>query len=364
MSSPQLLSTPLFPAHQTAGAVFIDFAGWSMPLRYGSQTAEHLAVRERAGLFDVSHMLAVDIRGADARRLARRVLSNDINRVIRPGGAVYGCMLNPQGGVVDDAIWWVFNERHQLVVLNAACRESDLAWLGQQAEGMRVSITPRARHGLLALQGPHACDLLASALPRYALNELAPMQARMEGEAVISRSGYTGEDGVELILPEDQLTHAWRTLLAAQAVPCGLGARDSLRLEAGMMLYGNELTPQISPLEAGIGWCVDISDPERNFIGRSALEAQRASGKQRRLVGLVLKKGVLRAGCTVHAPSGEQVGIVTSGGYSPFLKASIALALLNAQADTGGELAVTIRSGMHSVQVVSPPFVRKGKILV
>ena len=356
-----LNSTPLFSSHQSAGAALIDFAGWHMPLRYQSQQAEHLAVRQHAGVFDVSHMLAVDITGTDARRLARLVLSNDIDRVVTPGGALYGCMLNPQGGVVDDTIWWVDNAQHLLVVLNAANREGDLAWLQKHAEGMDVAIVPRYNHGIIAVQGPAALELVSKALPQYSGDQLSPMHARFSGDAVISRTGYTGEDGLELILPASELEPAWNALLAQGITPCGLGARDSLRLEAGMMLYGNELSPQITPLEAGIGWCVNHSDPKRNFIGKEALQQQQ-NKLHRHLLGLLLGKGMLRAGYRVCTPDGKLVGNITSGSFSPFLNASIAMALLDA--GVGDTLAVDIRSTLHQVRVVMLPFVRRGKILI
>ena len=364
MPTPNTKLTPLYAAHQSSGAVFTDFVGWSMPLRYGSHTQEHLAVRNKAGMFDVSHMLAVDITGPDARFFARRVFSNDIDHITLPGGALYGCLLNHQGGVIDDTIWWMWSETELLVVLNAGGRDTDLAWLNQQAAGLDIAITPRLEHGILAVQGPEARALCRLALPDFDTDGLDPMQARQLGDIVISRSGYTGEDGLELILPAHRLTTVWEALLNAGVVPCGLAARDSLRLEAGMRLYGNDLSESISPLEAGIGWCVNFSDPHRDFIGRQALEQQKSDATHRRCVGLLLPKGVLRAGYPLFTEQEVAIGTVTSGGFSPCMKCAIGFGLVDTKIAKGTTLQVEIRSKLFPVQVVASVFVRKGAIQV
>ncbi|MFU8821126.1 MAG: glycine cleavage system aminomethyltransferase GcvT [Gammaproteobacteria bacterium] len=353
--------TPLHGEHERLGARIVDFGGWDMPLHYGSQVEEHHAVRSDAGLFDVSHMTVVDLEGPEARAWLRRLLANDVARLQSPGKALYTCMLNEDGGVIDDLIvYYLGPERFRLVV-NAATRAKDLAWLERQAAGAGLSVLERPELAMLAVQGPNARAKAAALLRaegRAAALELEPFTAVQVGELFVARTGYTGEDGWEIILPGDQAAEAWRALVAAGIRPCGLGARDTLRLEAGMNLYGQDMDETTSPLESGLGWTVAWEPAEREFIGRAALEAQRAAGPGRRLVGLLLEdRGVLRAHQRIVTATGE--GEVTSGTFSPTLGRSIGFARVPAGA--GERVQVDVRGRLLEARVVRPPFVRNGK---
>lgn len=353
--------TPLYEQHVAAGAKVVDFAGWDMPLHYGSQVEEHHAVRQGAGMFDVSHMCAVDVTGTGAQDFLRRLLANDIAR-IAAGKAQYSCMLNPAGGVIDDLISYFVAPEFYRVVVNAGTAGKDIAWLHQQAEGANVSILPRRDLGIIAVQGPQARELATPFLPtglQAAVAELKPFSCAFADDRLIGRTGYTGEDGFECILPAAELVDFWTALLAAGVKPCGLGARDTLRLEAGMNLYGQDMNEDVSPLAAGLAWTVALEPASRDFIGRAALEAQ--AGNAPSFLGLVLEgRGVMRAHQTVHCPQGE--GEITSGGFSPTMNASIALARL--PADASGPVEVVIRDKRIPARIVKPPFVRHGKILI
>ena len=353
--------TPLHGEHEALGARLVDFGGWDMPLHYGSQVEEHHAVRDDAGMFDVSHMTVVDVEGAGARKWLRRLLANDVARAREPGKAIYTCMLNEQGGVIDDLIVYHLGPESFRMVVNAATRTKDLAWLRRQAEGAKVTVTERTELAMIAVQGPHACDRAAALLPeadRAAALALAPFNAARFGDLFVARTGYTGEDGWEIILPADAAVTAWRAVLAAGLRPGGLGARDTLRLEAGMNLYGQDMDEQTTPLESGLGWTVAWEPAERDFIGREALEAQRAAGQARKLVGLLLEdRGVLRAHQRVVTPAGD--GEVTSGSFSPTLGRSIGFARVPAQA--GERVEVDVRGRLLAARIVRPPFVRNGK---
>ncbi|HEX9183512.1 MAG TPA: glycine cleavage system aminomethyltransferase GcvT [Burkholderiales bacterium] len=353
--------TPLHAAHLAAGARLVDFAGWEMPLHYGSQIDEHHAVRGDAGVFDVSHMMALDIEGEGARAFLRRVLANDVARLARPGTALYSCLLAEDGGILDDLIaYWLDGARFRLV-LNAATAEADLAWLGRQAGG-DVRLRPRRDLCILAVQGPRAREKFAQALPelRAAASPLAPFGSAEHEDAFVARTGYTGEDGLELMLPAARAAQAWQRLLAAGARPCGLGARDTLRLEAGMLLYGQDMDTDVTPLECGLGWTVNPASA-RDFVGKQALLA-RASRFQ--TLGLVLETqgGLMRAHQAVRTAHGE--GAVTSGSFSPTLRASIALARLPLACRAGERVQVAVRDRQLEARVVKPPFVRQGRILV
>jgi aminomethyltransferase len=353
--------TPLYGEHQRHGARIVDFGGWDMPLHYGSQVDEHHAVRADAGLFDVSHMTVVDVEGRDARPWLQRVLANDVARLQAPGKALYSCMLNEAGGVIDDLIvYYLAPDRFRMVV-NAATRAKDLAWLEQHARGTGLRVQERPELAMLAVQGPNACSKAAVLLPadaRAAALGLKPFTCLQSGELFVARTGYTGEDGWEIILPGSQAAESWRTLVAAGIRPCGLGARDTLRLEAGMNLYGQDMDESTSPLESGLGWTIAWEPAERDFVGRKALEAQRAAGPARKFVGLLLEdRGVLRAHQRVVAPAGE--GEVTSGGFSPTLGRSIGFARVPAAA--GEHVEVDVRGRMLKARVVRPPFVRNGQ---
>ena len=354
--------TPLFSEHERLGARIVPFGGWDMPLHYGSQLDEHHAVRQQAGVFDVSHMRPVDIQGADALSFLQRLLANDVAKLKQPGKALYSCMLNAEGGVIDDLICYYLGPNRYRAVVNAATADKDLAWMHVCLQSASVGINSRDDLALLAVQGPEARAQAASLLP-VALREpalaLKPFFATEQGDWLVGRTGYTGEDGFEIMLPAAEVVELWRALLAVGVIPCGLGARDTLRLEAGMNLYGQDMSEEVGPLESGLDWTVAFAPRERDFIGRAALEAQQASGELRQVVGLLLTgRGVLRS----HQPvlvNDQPVGEVTSGGFSPTLQRSIALARV--EPGIGDQCAVEIRGKAVPARVVKPPFVRHGE---
>jgi aminomethyltransferase len=352
--------TPLYAAHLAAGARMVDFGGWEMPINYGSQLEEHHTVRRAAGMFDVSHMTVVDIYGNDARGYLSHLLANDVARLQAPGKALYSCMLNEAGGVIDDLITYFLRDDWFRVVVNAATRKKDLAWMLEQADGFDVSVIEQVGMAMIAVQGPEARALAAPLLDAADAERalaLKPFSAIECGQLFVARTGYTGEDGFELVMPSAEAEPFWNRLLAAGVQPCGLGARDTLRLEAGMNLYGQDMDETVSPLESGLAWTLALDD-ERQFVGRAALEAQRSAGVARKLVGLVLEeRGVLRHGQRVICPAGD--GEITSGSYSPTLERAIALARVPAA--TGAECEVDIRGKLLKARVVRPPFVRNGQ---
>ena len=357
--------TALHAEHVALGARMVPFGGWDMPLHYGSQLDEHHAVRRAAGVFDVSHMRAVDVAGADARPYLRRLLANDVAKLKAAGKALYSCMLDPRGGVIDDLIVYHLDASWFRVVLNAATTAKDLAWMRAGTSGLAVELRPRTDLAMLAVQGPAARGLVEPLLPatlREPAAALRPFFAVAAGDWLVARTGYTGEDGVEVMVPDAEVVDLWRSLLAAGVRPCGLGARDTLRLEAGMNLYGQDMDETVSPLESGLAWTVAFDPPDRDFTGRAALDAQRERGGLRRFVGLVLlDRGVLRPHQKVFAGDRE-MGEITSGGFAPTLDRSIALARV--QHDLGDRCAVEIRGKRLAAAVVEPPFVRNGQVLV
>ncbi len=356
--------TPLYDQHVAAGARIVDFGGWDMPVAYGSQIEEHHAVRRDAGMFDVSHMCTIDLRGAGARALLMRLLANDVGRLTAPGKALYSCMLRPDGGVIDDLIVYFLDERWFRLVVNAGTAERDLAWIRERAREIGVAVVPRRDLAMIAVQGPNARARAGALLPAACRTQAAALGVFFGtpcDEWFIARTGYTGEDGYEIMLPAEQAPAFWQLLLAAGAVPCGLGARDTLRLEAGMNLYGNDMDETVSPLESGLAWTVAL-DGRRDFIGREALEAERSAGPARKLVGLLLlERGVLRSHQRVVA-NGAGEGEVTSGTFSPTLERSIGLARVPAA--TGGSVNVDIRGRLLPARVVKPPFAKNGKVMV
>jgi aminomethyltransferase len=368
------LKTALYDTHVQQGAKIVDFGGWEMPLHYGSQVEEHHAVRRDAGMFDVSHMGVVDLTGERVRDFLRYLLANDVGRLTVPGKALYSCMLLPNGGVIDDLIvYFISNDRFRVVV-NAGTREKDLAWIRRYAADFRVTVTLRQELAMIAIQGPHAREktlpLLAPA-QRAAADGLAPFCAAAAGSWFLARTGYTGEDGFEVMMPADQAVKTWNALRARGIQPAGLGARDTLRLEAGMNLYGNDMDEQHHPLESGLAWTVAFEPRDRDFLGRHALENLRDAGGDQ-LVGLLLEeRGVLRshqkvvvarsAGAT-DGSSVPPMGEVTSGTFSPTLSRSIALARVPRTAAVA--VQVEIRGKMHAARIVKPPFVRHGKALI
>ena len=356
--------TPLYDQHLALGAKMVDFGGWDMPLHYGSQVEEHHQVRRDCGVFDVSHMTVVDVSGEQARDYLQRLLANDVARLKSTGRALYTAMLNERGGVIDDLIVYLTDWGYRLVV-NASTRDKDLAWMQAQAAGFAVEVRERPELAMLAIQGPHArarTSELVSQARAGLIHDLKPFQGMADGDWFIGRTGYTGEDGLEIILPAEQAPDFLSELVGAGIPPIGLGARDTLRLEAGLNLYGQDMTEDVSPLAANMGWTVAREPAERDFVGRAALEQQRAQGDLPKLVGLVLEeRGVLRAHQVVRV-NGVGDGEITSGSFSPTLGKSIALARV--PAGTAERAEVEIRGKWYPVRVVQPTFVRHGKVLV
>ena len=348
--------TPLYNEHLAANAKIVDFGGWDMPIHYGSQVEEHKQVREHAGMFDVSHMTVVDIEGPGAKAFLERLLANDVNRLKINGKALYSAMLNEEGGVIDDLIVYR-NDPDYLMVVNCATREKDLAWLSLQAGSFDCTVTERPELAIIAVQGPAAMDIVGEVRPAMAetLSSLKVYQGGWVGDAWVARTGYTGEKGVEIVLPAGDAVALWQALGAAGVAAIGLGARDTLRLEAGMNLYGSDMDEDVNPFESNMGGTVVLED--RDFIGRDAMLAV-ADAPARELVGLIMtERGVLRSHYPVY--SGEtEVGEITSGAFSPSLGHSIALARVTT---TDGPLTVGIRNKRMPVTHVTVPFVRNGK---
>jgi len=357
--------TSLYDKHLAAGGKMVDFAGWEMPIHYGSQVQEHHQVRRDAGIFDVSHMTIIDFSGPDTRNFLGKLLANDINRLKKNGKALYSCLLNEQAGVIDDLIVYYMNDDWFRMVVNAATREKDLAWIEKQSQQFDTTINERKNLAMLAVQGPHARDKAHKALGSKikTAQDLQPFFATNcvtdSGEIFVGRTGYTGEDGYEIVLPAEQAPQVWDTLLEAEIKPIGLGARDTLRLEAGMNLYGQDMDESTTPLESGLAWTIAWQPEERDFIGRDALQKQRDSGVDQKLVGLVLEeRGVIRNHQNVIV-EGVGEGEVTSGSFSPTLGCAIAFARVPAQ--TGTQCHVEIRGEKRLAKVVKPPFVRFGQ---
>ena len=357
--------TPLFEKHVELGAKIVDFGGWDMPVHYGSQLEEHHAVRQDAGVFDVSHMTVVELHGDQYLAYLDKLLANDINRMTRPGQAMYSAMLNESGYVLDDLIVYATGNPC-LTVVNCATREKDLAWMRKIAEPFAVEVIERADLAVLAIQGPAAIEKVLglassdqlSAEQKDTINALKLFQGAWADGWFIARTGYTGEKGLEIILPEKDAVAFWDALLATGVRPIGLGARDTLRLEAGMNLYGSDMDETVTPLESNMASTVFLDG--RDFIGAEALRHQRAEGEHAELVGLIMKgKGVLRSHYPVYS-EGEEVGETTSGAFSPTLQLGIALARVTR---TSSDMSVEIRGKMQPVECVSPSFVRNGKAI-
>ncbi|MHA6162630.1 glycine cleavage system aminomethyltransferase GcvT [Pseudomonas sichuanensis] len=356
--------TPLYDLHLALGAKTVDFGGWDMPLHYGSQVEEHHQVRSDCGVFDVSHMTVIDIDGCAATPWLQHLLANDVTRLDAPGKALYSPLLNADGGVIDDLIAYRTEDGYRLVA-NAATRDKVQAWLQAHSAGFAISFKLRPELAILAIQGPQAREKVAALLSpaRAALiRELRPFEGVAEGDWFIARTGYTGEDGLEIILPGAQAPAFFNDLVGAGIAPSGLGARDTLRLEAGMNLYGQDIDEAHTPLTSNLGWSIAWEPAGRDFIGRAGLLAEIEQGVQEKLVGLVLEeRGVLRAHQVVRV-SGIGEGEITSGSFSPTLSKSIALARVPIA--TGERAEVEIRGKWYPVRVVKPTFVRHGKILI
>ena len=353
------LRTPLYETHVAAGARMVDFGGWDMPVNYGSQIEEHHAVRKDAGMFDVSHMCVLDLTGARVREFLRHLLANDVAKLTTPGKALYSCMLREAGGVIDDLIVYFMTETWFRMVVNAGTRDKDIAWITEQAKTFAVNVKPRLDLAMIAVQGPNARAKAAKVLGADGerAQALGVFVGGEFGRYFIARTGYTGEDGWEVMLPATEAADIWRRFKDNGIAQCGLGARDTLRLEAGMNLYGNDMDENVSPLESGLAWTL-VFDGDRKFIGRAALEVQKQQGIARKLVGLLLEdRGVLRSHQRVITTGGD--GEITSGTFSPTLERSIALARVPSNAT--GTVQVDIRGKLLAARIVKYPFVRNGK---
>ena len=362
---PELIKTPLYNLHNELDAKIVNFGGWALPVNYGSQIEEHHAVRNDCGVFDVSHMTVSDISGNDTIPYLAKLLANDINKVIgKTGKALYSCMLNEQGGVIDDLIVYYINDNHCRLVTNASTNEKDMAWLNKHAENFNIEVSERPELALIAVQGPNALNKCSQLGDDSLVNTIQQLN-RFQGAFIdsnntqfVGRTGYTGEDGIELILTHDYAINFWKTLTQAGIQPCGLGARDTLRLEAGMSLYGNDLDEQHTPLDSGLGWTVKLDD-ERDFIGKAACN----NPTNYTMIGLVLlDKGVLRGHQEIQL-EGNKIGEITSGTFSPTLEKSIALARVNRNAELkpGQQVQIAVRKKLLNAEVVNYPFVNNSK---
>ncbi len=360
--------TPLHAAHKTAGAKLVDFFGWEMPLNYGSQLEEHHQVRQDAGMFDVSHMTVVDVTGSQARDYLRHLLANDVARLKLPGKALYSGMLNETGGVIDDLIVYFLTDEFYRLVVNSATREKDIAWLQQHTDGFDVTLKERSDLAMIAVQGPKVAARLQRVLTPEQMADasaLKPFFGVQSGDLFIASTGYTGEAGYEILLPAERAAGLWQVMLDAGIKPCGLGARDTLRLEAGMNLYGQDMDEHTSPLAANMGWTIAWEPAERDFVGRQALEAQKAAGTDK-LIGVLLEsKGVLRAHQELQVTDiqgNTHKGEITSGTFSPTLGQGIGLARIP---DVEiAEIQVAMRKKWITVKPVKPCFVRHGQSVV
>jgi aminomethyltransferase len=356
--------TALYEKHLEAGAKMVDFAGWEMPIHYGSQVNEHHQVRTDAGMFDVSHMVVLDLTGKDAKVFLQKLLANDVDKLKHDGKALYSCMLNHDGNVIDDLIVYKMHDTFYRVVVNAATREKDIAWMESQLEGFELTLNERDDLAMIAVQGPAARE---KALAVFSSENAQKAEALKVFNGIeiesyfIARTGYTGEDGFEIMVSNQDASKLWDALVARGVMPCGLGARDTLRLEAGMNLYGTDMDETTSPLVSGLDWTIAWLPEERDFIGRKALQVEKEQGIKQKFVGLVLEgKGVLRSHMNVVCDSGE--GETTSGTFSPTLKQAIAMARV--PADCGQQCHVDIRGKLLPAKVVTPGFVRNGKALI
>ncbi len=356
--------TPLYNTHVELNAKIVDFGGWDMPLHYGSQIDEHHIIRKDAGMFDVSHMTVLDLKGDKVRDFLKYLLANNVDRLQKSGKALYSCMLNESGGIIDDLIVYFMHESWFRVVVNASTRDKDIAWIEKQASRFAVEVNERNDLAMVAIQGPTARDKVHAVLGEQAksLEDMGQFFAIQVNDLFVARTGYTGEDGYEIILPNDQVVAFWNDLVSAGVAPCGLGSRDTLRLEAGMSLYGTDMTEDTSPLISGLNWTVAWEPADRDFIGRSALETEKDNGIEQKQIGLVLSsKGVLRNHLKVFN-QGLECGEITSGSFSPTLGKAIALARVSKKVTE--QCSIEIRGKLVEAQVVKAPFVRHGKACI
>ena len=371
--------TPLYQSHVDSEGKLVDFSGWELPIHYGSQIEEHEAVRTDAGMFDVSHMVIVDVKGAESKAWLQKLLANDVNKLKMVGKALYSPMLNEQGGIIDDLIVYLANaeETEYRIVSNAGTRDKDMVQFEKTAKDFDVTLTERNDLAMLAVQGPKAVEKLLHTKPNWAetLEKITPFVgadlSEIEGPNwFVARTGYTGEDGVEVILPADAAADFFKELKENGIKPAGLGARDTLRMEAGMNLYGHDMDESISPYDCNMGWTLALKD-NRDFIGREALVNNRKQSKDNdtamKQVGLLMtSRGVLREGMAVTINQGsdnEQTGVITSGTFSPSLKNSIAIARVPNSVSEDDTVQIDLRGKgkFVDVRVIKLPFVRNGK---
>lgn len=359
-----IAKTPLYAEHLACGAKMVDFHGWEMPLHYGSQINEHHYVRQDAGMFDVSHMTIVDVLGAGGRQFLRKLLTNDVDQATHNGKAFYSCMCNEHGGIIDDLIVYQRASDNFRIVLNSATRHKDIAWIREKSEGFAVGLQERSELSMIAVQGPNAIArtrTILTAAQLDATSTITSFECVDVDNWFFARTGYTGEDGFEIIVPKEHVTRLWSELLKAGIKPCGLAARDTLRLEAGMLLYGQDMDESTTPLESGLAWTIKWEPQERGFIGMGALISQKENRIKKKMVGLtLLDKGIMRHGQKVIV-DGYADGIITSGSYSPTLDKSIALARV--PVETGDHVMVDIRGKLIPAQVGKPRFIKEGKAI-
>lgn len=352
--------TPLYACHVAQNAHMVAFGEWEMPMHYGSQIQEHLNTRREVGMFDVSHMVVTDIQGPEATHFLRSILSNDVAK-IQPNQALYSCLLHHQGGVLDDLIVYQLSTDHYRLITNSVTREKISLWLNQLAQDFQITLQPQTQYALIAIQGPKAIETVSQQFATLGLQSkikaLKSFSALQTEHCFIARTGYTGEPGVEILLSAEDGVSLWNNLAEAGVSPCGLGARDTLRQEAGLNLYGQEMDETTNPYEANLGFTIDLSDSTRNFIGKQAVLAMQAQA-QFNLVGLVGDKSqIMRR----HAPvflADKTEGVVTSGTYSPTLSCAIAFARIPKQ--PAASVEVMVRRSPVQAQVVKLPFVRQG----
>ncbi len=358
----ELNKTPLYQQHQDLNAKIVDFGGWALPVNYGSQVEEHHAVRKDCGMFDVSHMTVSDVTGQDTLPFLEKILANDIQKVTsKPGKALYSCMLNDNGGVIDDLIAYYLTPQHVRLVTNASTNEKDMAWLHKHAAAFSVEVTEKPELALIAVQGPNAikttCEMLENSGDNDFANNIGQLKRFQGGfheQHFVGRTGYTGEDGLEFIVQADYANQLWQALLKAGVQPCGLGARDTLRLEAGMALYGNDLDEDHTPVDSGLQWTLSMHD-DRDFIGKSKL----ADTERFAMIGLILEdRGVLRSHQEIFIDE-QKIGEITSGTFSPTLEKSIALARIDASAKLtlGDAVSIAIRNKRLTARVANYPFI-------
>ena len=352
--------TALNNAHIELGAKMVNFSHWEMPISYTSLIEEHHAVRNTAGIFDVSHMSVFDFKGGDQVAFFEKIFANDIKKICNDDKAIYGALLNEEGGILDDLIIYHANEKFRLVS-NCSTREQNRQWYEKHAVEFGVEVVERSDMGILAIQGPDALSKILSIdgiNPQ--VNNLQSFGCMFDGDKLYARTGYTGEDGLEIIVPSEDINQFWDQALKLGCTPIGLGARDTLRLEAGLNLYGNDMTIENHPYESNLGWTIDMTDENRQFIGKQALLSIDQS-KSQKIVGIILRdKGVLRSGYEVIHNEGK--GVVLSGSYSPTLQSSIGLARVDQGYKKDGK--VMIRNKMLNIDFVSPRFIERGKISI